>query len=199
MGAQSYVDRLIIREAGFVDNRADRGGPTKFGVTQSRLAKHRGRDVSVEEVRNLSVTEARYIHTIDLQNAGLDQLAATEVVEVMVDCVANHGQDRAVRLLQRAIGSVNVDGVLGPITAGAANGMNGLRLALSLCSERVAFYGRLISGSLEDKDGDGIPDNTEFAAGWLNRTALLQKQLLDAFPSVTAAAVSSPQTQGGEL
>ena len=31
----ALIDRLLVREGGYVDHAADRGGPTKYGITQA--------------------------------------------------------------------------------------------------------------------------------------------------------------------
>ena len=37
---QNLVEALIDREGGFVDNRADKGGPTCFGITEAVARAH---------------------------------------------------------------------------------------------------------------------------------------------------------------
>ena len=51
------------------------------------------------------------------------------------------------------------------------------RLAARALTERLRLYGRLISGNLTHADRGGIPDNAEFAAGWINRAAGLMDWL----------------------
>jgi|GEM_PF-4548155 len=46
----TLIDRLIDREGGFVDHPADRGGPTKYGITLRTLSKWRGYPCSREDV-----------------------------------------------------------------------------------------------------------------------------------------------------
>ncbi|MFX8535331.1 glycosyl hydrolase 108 family protein, partial [Acinetobacter baumannii] len=35
MNIEQYLDELIKREGGYVNNPADRGGATKYGITQA--------------------------------------------------------------------------------------------------------------------------------------------------------------------
>ena len=96
--------------------------------------------------------------------------------EVVFDAVLNHGRALGIRLLQRALG-VRDDGVIGSVTLAAVPHLDARRLAARALTERLRPYGRLISGNLTDADRDGIQDNTEFAAGWINRAAGLMDWL----------------------
>ena len=40
LGVENLVDALIDREGGFVDNPADKGGPTCFGITEAVARAH---------------------------------------------------------------------------------------------------------------------------------------------------------------
>jgi lysozyme family protein len=48
------IHDVIRREGGFVDHPADRGGPTKFGITQKTLSRALGRQATTEDVRRLT-------------------------------------------------------------------------------------------------------------------------------------------------
>ena len=74
------------------------------------------------------------------------------------------------RILQRALG-ITVDGVFGRVTRAALFKAEPGKLYREMGAQRLEYIGRLISNELHDDDHDGIPDNTEFAGGWLNRQA----------------------------
>lgn len=169
MNVEDRISALIRREGGFVNNPADAGGPTKFGVTQRKLSEALGRPASLEDVRQLTEEQARAIYRADFAAAGLD-VAPEDVQELLLDIHANHGPGNFTRIVQRAVG-VKVDGVFGPKTRAALTAADGRRLYRELCAARLEFTGRIITGNLKDDDRDGIPDHTEFAAGWLNRQA----------------------------
>jgi lysozyme family protein len=49
----AMFDDVLRREGGFVDHPADRGGPTKYGITQRTLGHYLGRAVDRAEVEAL--------------------------------------------------------------------------------------------------------------------------------------------------
>ena len=169
MNVEDRITALIGREQGFVNNPADSGGPTNFGITQKKLSGVLGRPASLADVVNLTEQAARAIYRRDFEVAHLD-IAPDEVEELLLDIYTNHGPGNFARILQRALGVV-VDGDIGPKTRAALAVADGLALYLRLCAERLRFTGRAITKNLKDDDHDGIPDHTEFAYGWLNRQA----------------------------
>ncbi len=163
MSLDSIIDGVLFREgSGFTNIANDKGGATKFGVTQATLSDWRKRPVTVEDVRALTETEARDIYrNVYAIRPGLVKLTSEAVLELTVDCAVNHGPKEAVKMLQEAA-RVFPDGSFGPKTESAANRMNPSVLYQRLCAVRARFYGRIITRD---------HSQAEFAAGWLNRLA----------------------------
>lgn len=162
MTDDDLISRIIEREGGLVDHPADRGGITKFGITQATLAAHRKGPASEDDVRNLSVTEAREIYRERyIVGPGLHRIASEALRAVLVDYGVHSGPGTAVRALQRTLGVV-VDGVIGPDTEQRANLLDGRRLALRVLARRAQHFGEIIT-----KD----PKQAVFAHGWMNRLA----------------------------
>ena len=112
------LDEVIAREGGFVHQPADRGGPTKYGITQATLSEWLGRPATVEEIRQLDEETAREIYVARyLAGPRIDTLPSAIVGQVF-DMAVNLGVRRAVRILQEVLGlaglRVDVDGVIGP-------------------------------------------------------------------------------------
>lgn len=83
------LDGIIAREGGFVDNPADHGGATSYGITQAALSTWLGRPASVAEVRALDVDTAKAIYARNYFTAPhLDQLP-TLIQPVMLDAAVN--------------------------------------------------------------------------------------------------------------
>ena len=62
MTTEDIIDGIIKREGGYVNNPADRGGPTKFGITLKTLKAWRGSPVTAWGVEGLGEDEAREIY-----------------------------------------------------------------------------------------------------------------------------------------
>lgn len=160
MKSDAVIDAILKREGGFVDHPDDRGGATKYSITQDTLRLWRKDAVSVEDVRQLSKTEARAIYqSLYIEQPHFDRIKHPELRALIVDSGVNHGPSRASRWLQQAAG-VSVDGLVGPVTLKAVNDLDGERLYRQVLAERCRFYGRLISGQ---------PSQAVFAAGWMSR------------------------------
>ena len=59
------LDVTLPHEGGYVDHPSDPGGATKMGITHKTLAEWRGKsmaEVTKQDVRNLSLAEARQIY-----------------------------------------------------------------------------------------------------------------------------------------
>lgn len=119
---------IIAREGGFVNDPADPGGATKYGVTLGTLRRlgldlNRDGAVTARDVKLLTPDQAVEIfvtHYFKAQN--LDQLPAAVQASVF-DMQVNAG-GQAIRILQEVLvrmgHAVAVDGVLGPKTIEAA-------------------------------------------------------------------------------
>lgn len=152
----SAVAIVLADEGGYVDDPADPGGATKFGITQ--------RDHPDLDISNLTVDQATAIYFTDWwQRYGYGALAGP-ISAKMLDAAVNIGASSAATCLQRALRScghpVGEDGDLGPVTTAAANDCRVWELLAALKSEVAAHY-RLIA--------QARPDLAKFLDGWLNR------------------------------
>lgn len=166
----SMIDDIIRREGGYVDHPADRGGPTNYGITHKTLARYLDREVTREDVRQLSKELAAEIYRRAYYlEPRLDALPS-RVRPFLFDSAVNHGPRRAVRFLQQVLnaagfGRLAVDGLAGPTTrhhAETGEKAMGPWLLAALAEERRIFY-RLIV----ERD----PSQQVFLKGWMNRVA----------------------------
>ena len=162
MTTKEIIDGIIKREGGYVDNPADRGGATKYGITLNTLGAWRKRLVTRDDMKELEEAEAFAIYDSEfLVKPKISLIDNVSLRIFLLDSAVQHGPGRAIRWLQKAAGAP-VDGILGPVSLMAINRLDSDTLYKKLVAERCRFYGRLIT-----KD----PTQAVFAAGWANRIA----------------------------
>lgn len=156
------IDGIIEREGGYVNDRHDYGRATKFGITAATLGAWRGLGgpASAEEVRQMSVREAREIYREQyLQKPGFSLIADDSLRAQLVDDGVLSGPRAAITSLQLELG-VKPDGVLGPVTAAAANAADPNVLRRKLAVARALRLARLAQRD---------HTQTKFLVGWLTR------------------------------
>ncbi|MBF4456091.1 hypothetical protein IRT38_12060 [Acinetobacter sp. SK-43] len=129
MNIEQYLDELIKREGGYVNNPADRGGATKYGITEAvaRASGFKG------HMRDLPLVVAKDIYRkqywISPRFEQVNTISAA-VAEELLDTGVNCGTGFAKPLLQRALNLLNnqgkggwpdlvIDGVYGSATLNA--------------------------------------------------------------------------------
>lgn len=152
---------VLKNEGEFVDNPHDPGGATKFGISLRYLIQQKNKNMSIDDIRNLSQQDAinlYRIHWWDRYNyhAINNQIIANKILDMSV----NMGSKQAHICLQRAILSstgnhLDEDGILGDESFSAINQANPDTLLAALKSEAAGFYRSL--------------RNSEFEKGWLTR------------------------------
>lgn len=155
------IARLLSDEGGYVDNPADPGGETKFGITR--------REYPNLDIAALTRPEAVAIYYHDWwQRYRYGELPGPIAAKVF-DLAVNIGPDHAVRCLQRALRAcgrrVTEDGALGRATITAVVAANQLAMIAALRAEAAGYYRAL--AALER--GRRAGGHREFLNGWLNR------------------------------
>lgn len=167
---ERVIDAVIRRESRRFTNRpADRGGPTKFGITGATLRAWRRKTggfvpkrgaATSEAVRALQEPEARAIYRDRyVARPGFDRIKDDDLFALAVDTGVLHGPWRAVKWLQRGLGTVE-DGIVGPKTLRAA-GRRPRDARKAIIAARFASYGRTVNRD---------PSQLTFINGWIART-----------------------------
>jgi lysozyme family protein len=149
----------LAHEGGVSDHAADRGGLTKWGVTQATYETWRASTGQAPRpVVEMTEAEMRAIY-LDLywMPARCDELP-DELAGVVFDMAVNSGVRRAVITLQRVLG-VTQDGIPGPETISAAHEA-GPMVALTFLKARAALYRDIVRND---------PTQIAFLAGWVAR------------------------------
>lgn len=159
MNFDTCFDRLINNEGGYVNNPADPGGETNWGITWPTLNQAIGMGLvpTGTTIAKLTRDQSRAIYQkLFWQNAGMDYFAPPVAFQVF-DAAVNHGIGNAVRLLQRAVAVVD-DGVVGPVTVTAVLERSVTDVLMLFLAERIDFWTK----SIKWKD---------FGRGWARRAA----------------------------
>lgn len=168
---------VLGSEGGFVNNPADPGGATRWGVTQRTLGAWRKRPASIDDVKTLTQDEAVQIYSaqyaapirFDDLPSGLDL--------AVFDASINSGPNRAARLLQQTLGMPDaaVDGIIGAHTLAEINEFpDTVELVEAYCEARLDFMKSLTTWGT-------------FGNGW---TARVKRVQLDAVAMARGRAVS---------
>ena len=106
---ERLLDELIDREGGYVDHPADRGGVTKFGITDAVARAHGYRGAMRELPRREAVAIYRRLYWL---RPGFDKVAETSarLAAELFDTGANMGPAVAATFLQRALTALNRNG-----------------------------------------------------------------------------------------
>ena len=155
------VAKIIAREgSSYTNDPKDRGGPTKFGITQSTLAWFRGHPVSPADVESLTLKEAQEIYAKRyILGPGFDKLPQGVLQSNLIDFGVMSGPQLAIMHLQEALG-VRADGIIGPHTLTALQQASPLEVNKQLVARRCLMAARLCK-----KD----PKQLAFLVGWLQR------------------------------
>lgn len=174
MNVADIIQDILTREgSAYSDRGADRGGPTKYGITLQTLTGARGSPCTAIDVQNLTVTEAYQIYSLRYVTApGFNRVSDVSLEALMVDAAVQHGPDEASKMLQRAAGAV-ADGKIGDATIAAVNARDPKRLYAAVCAARIRLYGALVAHDpkLAAAAQAGFALQAENALGWANRIA----------------------------
>lgn len=102
----TLIEGLIDREGGYVDHPADRGGPTRWGITQA-VARRQG---YMDDMRHLPRSDAAAIYRrLYWIKPGFDRIAerAPALAAELFDTGVNMGTGTATAFLQRALNALN--------------------------------------------------------------------------------------------
>ena len=155
MDINQAIQKTLIHEGGFVDNKNDSGGPTKYGITQADMPS-----VSIKDITPEQAVEYYKEHYVKPLYAQINEQALGEKI---FDMGVLFGVKTAVKLLQISLSDeiqVVSDGAFGPNTLAAVNehgDINRYRTVLiNHCMDVV----------------NRNPQDSVFIRGWINRISL---------------------------
>jgi lysozyme family protein len=171
---ERLIDEVIDREGGYVNHPADRGGPTRWGITQAVARQHGYTGDLRTFPRHEAVAIYRRLYWL---RPAFDRIAlrAPALAAEMFDTGVNMGPAVAATFLQRALNALNrgatdypdlrVDGAIGPITLAALDAFLATRGA---SGETVLVKAvDALQGERYVRLAEQRPANEAFLYGWL--------------------------------
>jgi lysozyme family protein len=152
---------VIKHEGSFVAHPSDPGGMTNLGITKATWEAWVKREVTEEEMRNLTVKDVKPLYKARYWDAVRADDLPRGVDYAVFDFAVNSGVARASRMLQECVGATK-DGIIGPKTIEAAKQHDGAKLAQQICDKRLEFL-------------QGLPHFPTFARGWTRRVLEVAK------------------------
>lgn len=175
---EQCLSEVLRHEGGYVDHKADPGGATNMGITHKTLARWRNVspwwDLPKTEIRGPTRTEASRIYRAGYWNLCRAGELPPGIDLAVFDYAVNSGPNRAVRTLQAVLGVV-VDGLVGPLTIGAATRANAAAVVNAICDRRLGFLRALST----------FPT---FGRGWTSRVASVRAAALAVAPKSTSTS-----------
>lgn len=166
-------------EGGFTQNPKDRGNWTtgKIGVGELKGTKYGISAMAYPhlDIANLGIIDARAIYMRDYWTPSHCDILPSGIDALVFDMAVNHGNFRALKILQEALG-VTTDGIIGPVTLAAIQKADHAKLLEEITARRGVYYGN-------------IPSFDTFGLGWMRR---LVRMLILSIAMTTAKPESAP-------
>lgn len=148
------VQKTLIHEGGYVNNPHDKGGPTKYGITQA--------DMPGVDISKITPDQAVAYYREHYWKALYSQITDQTLGEKLFDMGVLFGVGTAVKMLQLSMSTgitVVPDGVFGPNTLAATNERGNIN------SYRTILYNHVMD--IINRN----PEDAVFVQGWTNRIA----------------------------
>jgi lysozyme family protein len=153
------VSAVFKTEGGYVNDKDDRGGETKFGISK--------RSFPNLDIATLTKVDAEKIYKERYWHPQLEKLEDQAVATKVFDMIVNMGQKPAVKLFQSSVNllsngerPVTVDGILGPGTITRANELDPAKLLHAIRENAAGHYRGIVKANETQR---------KFLKGWLKR------------------------------
>jgi lysozyme family protein len=146
------IDFILRHEGGYVNDRDDPGGETKFGISK--------RSYPHLDIKSLTRKQAAEIYERDFYNKVRGDDLPVWLALMVTDFSVNAGIGTAVKTLQRVVGETD-DGIIGKKTIAACKSKPSRTLRQEYTESREAYYDALAARR---------PAMKKFLNGWKMRT-----------------------------
>lgn len=185
MNVDEMIDEVIGREGGYSNHPSDRGGPTRWGVTQAVARKHGYQGNMRDFPREQAVAIYRTLY-YDKPDFDLVAPFSTRVANELFDTGINMGPIIGAQFLQEALNALNgqgvlwadisVDGDIGPATIRSLDAYFRRTRTNQSEADKVIVMLRMLDcqqGARYISISKSRPKNEDFIFGWF-RTRIQQ-------------------------
>lgn len=159
------ADKLGI-EGGFSNNPADKGGRTKYGVSEVFDSVYLD-ELGIADIMDLTQDQAKQVFYSKYWRAVKGDKLPPTVAMSLFDFAVHSGQSTAIKKLQRLVG-VKPDGIVGPKTIAAVEAGDSKDITDRLMGSRRAYLKAIVRNN---------PDQGVFETGWENRVGSLEHEI----------------------
>ena len=168
---EKIFDYLLEVEGGYTDDKYDKGGKTKYGITEEEAREfgYKGdmQDLTMDFAKNI------YLKKYYLGNK-LDKVANDKVALSICDWIVNSGRNGTknaqVAINQLTNANLDVDGIIGNKTLEALNAADPEKFLEVYHNLQRIYYRSKVEADKTQED---------FLAGWLNRVQRKEEYLKD--------------------
>jgi len=149
---EKAIPRLLEKEGGLTNDKEDRGGLTKYGITKKGYPHL--------DIAALTKPQASAIYRADYWNKmRLDEVESQAKAALLFEMGVNFGIVTVIKMAQNLI-DTDADGIVGQKTLAAINGFEETLFVVALKLMAVDKYRRICNSNKSQKT---------FLLGWLNR------------------------------
>lgn len=131
---EKLIRRILDHEGGYVNDSADPGGETKFGISK--------RSYPNADIKSLTLEDAIEIYRRDFWNPIKGDRFYDGVAFQLLDSAVHSGIRESIRFLQRAV-DVADDGFFGPVSLAASQAMSESDQIMLFIAERIEYQTKL--------------------------------------------------------
>jgi len=166
---EQAVSRLFDFEGGYQNLKNDSGNynslgqlvGTNMGIAAPTLEAYLGYPPSVTDMKAITKATARAIYFESYwQPLRCSEIDNQLVAEIFFDAAAQYGPGTSIRMMQKTLGNVAVDSIMGSQTLSAINAAPQKALFLAFKEARADKYRAIVANN---------PSQAGFLQGWLNR------------------------------
>ena len=162
----SIIDKNLEHEGGYVNDKNDRGGETKYGITEPFMEEYKYAlpDGKAKPIKDLTVEDAKLLYKAmwDRYNLGYirDKDLAYVIYDYMINSYAGTAAKRVQEILNTRGAALKVDGQIGEKSLNAIHNSDTKWLIDVILKNRQYYH---------QQDVYKNPKQVKYYAGWMNR------------------------------